>query len=121
MVVQKTFAVTLEQTCAGWTRWAALAVLQLLALPAWSAGTVAGTVIDNTAVVNFDFGGTPTTQNSNTVSLTVAERIDVIVTLQSGQVLVAPNDFNRSILYTVTNTGSGMAGHGAKQAVNGRS
>ena len=89
------------------TRAVALATLPLLALPAWSAGTVAGTIIENTAVVSFDLGGTPATQNSNTVSLTVVERLDVIVTLQSGQVFVAPNDANRSLLFTVTNTGNG--------------
>ena len=85
----------------------ALATLPLLALPAWSAGTVAGTIIENTAVVSFDLGGVPATQNSNTVSLTVVERLDVIVTLQSGQVFVAPNGANRSILFALTNTGNG--------------
>lgn len=84
-----------------------LAVCQLLAVPAWSAGTAAGTVIQNTAVVSFDLGGTTATQSSNTVSLTVVERIDVLVTLQNGQVFVAPSDVNRSILYTVTNSGNG--------------
>lgn len=86
---------------------ALLAVCQLLAVPAWSAGTAAGTVIQNTAVVSFDLGGTTATQNSNTVSLTVVERLDVLVTLQNSQVFVAPSDVNRSILYTVTNSGNG--------------
>ena len=76
-------------------------------MPAFSAGTPAGTVIDNFATVDFDVGGSPGTLNSNTVSITVLERIDVVVTLQSGQVLVAPNETARSILYTVTNTGNG--------------
>ncbi len=83
------------------------ALLLVQAAPAWSAGTPAGTVIDNAATVTFDLGGTPVTQNSNTVSITVVERIDVVVTLQSAQVLVAANDADRTLLFTVTNTGNG--------------
>lgn len=74
---------------------------------AGAAGTPVGTVIENTASVTFDLAGTPTTVQTNTTTLTVNERIDVVVTLQSGQVLVAPNDTNRALLFTVTNTGNG--------------
>lgn len=74
---------------------------------AWSVGTPAGTVIDNTATISFNSGATPITQDSNTVSITVLERIDVVVTLQSGQVLVAANDVDQGLLFTVTNTGNG--------------
>ena len=49
---------------------------------AWSAGTAAGTAIDNTAVVNFDLSGVNISQSSNTVRLIVEERIDVAVTSQ---------------------------------------
>ena len=72
-----------------------------------AAGTPAGTVIDNTAQVDFDIAGTSVTVNSNTVSITVDERIDVVSTLQSGQVLVSSGDADRSVLFTVTNTGNG--------------
>ncbi|MBT8111937.1 MAG: hypothetical protein KJO27_14560, partial [Gammaproteobacteria bacterium] len=44
-------------------------------------GTIAGTDIDNTAAVSYEVGGTPQTTNSNTVTLTVAEVLDVDVTL----------------------------------------
>ena len=37
-------------------------------------------------------------------SITVVERIDVAVSLQSGQVLVAANDLDQSLLFTVSNT-----------------
>lgn len=84
-----------------------IALLFIISAPAWSAGTPAGTVIDNVASVNFDLGGTNITQLSNTTSVTVVERIDVVVTLQSGQVLVAASDTNRALLFTVTNTGNG--------------
>jgi uncharacterized repeat protein (TIGR01451 family) len=73
----------------------------------WATGTAAGTVIDNMATVNFDLSGVNTTQDSNTVSLTVLERLDVVVTLQSPQIVVAPGETNRSLLFTVTNTGNG--------------
>ncbi len=72
-----------------------------------AAGTAAGTVIDNTAVVSFDVGGASISLNSNTVSITVDERIDVVVTLQSPQILVAAGDANRSLLFRVTNSGNG--------------
>lgn len=72
-----------------------------------SEGTPAGTVIDNVATVNFDLGGVNSTLDSNTVTFMVLERLDVIVTLQSAQVVSAPGAVDRSILFTVTNTGNG--------------
>jgi len=75
--------------------------------PAWSSGTPAGTVVDNVAIVNFDLGGVPTTANSNNASFQVLERLDVVVTLQSGQVIVSPNTAGAALLFTVTNTGNG--------------
>ena len=84
-----------------------LPVCLLSAAPAWSAGTTAGTVIDNVASVSFDLGGVNTTQVSNTVSFTVLERVDVLVVLQSAQVVVAPNETDASLLFTLTNTGNG--------------
>ncbi len=72
-----------------------------------AAGTAAGTVIENTATVDFNLGGTPLTLDSNTTSLTVVERLDVNVTLQSPQLLVQPGATGRALLFTVTNTGNG--------------
>ncbi|MDH3350511.1 MAG: hypothetical protein OEM51_03110 [Gammaproteobacteria bacterium] len=74
---------------------------------AGAAGTPVGTIIQNTATVDFDLAGTPITLQSNTTTITVVERIDVVVTLQSPQVLVAPNESDRALLFTVTNTGNG--------------
>lgn len=80
----------------------------MLAGPAtFAAGTPVGTVIQNTATIDFDLAGTPITLQSNTTSITVVERVDVVVTRQSPQVLVAPNDTDRALLFTVTNTGNG--------------
>ncbi len=72
-----------------------------------AAGTPVGTVIQNTATVDFDIAGTPLSLQSNTTTITVVERVDVAVTRQSPQVVVTANDSNRTILFTVTNTGNG--------------
>jgi len=90
--------------------WAAGALLcGVLGLvdPVVADGTPAGATIENTATVSFDIGGTPVTQSSNTVAMTVDERLDVVVVAQSPQLLVSPGDTNRSLLFTVTNTGNG--------------
>lgn len=81
--------------------------LCLYGTAASAAGTPVGTVIQNTATVDFDLAGTPTTVVTNTTTITVVERIDVVVTLQSPQILVAANDFDQALLFTVTNTGNG--------------
>lgn len=79
----------------------------LAATSAMAAGTPVGTIIQNTATVDFDLAGTPITLQSNTTAVTVVERIDVAVALQSSQRLVAPNDSNQALLFTVTNLGNG--------------
>lgn len=81
--------------------------LCLYSAAASAAGTPVGTVIQNAATVDFDLAGTPTSVVTNTTTITVVERIDVVVTLQSPQVLVAANDSNQALLFTVTNTGNG--------------
>jgi uncharacterized repeat protein (TIGR01451 family) len=88
-------------------RLVAAVFLISVSTPGFAAGTPVGTVIDNMAQVNFEIAGTPTTQNSNVSSITVQERIDVVVVLQSPQVQVAANDTDRDLLFTVTNTGNG--------------
>jgi len=85
----------------------AASVLLFSADSVFAAGTAVGTAIVNSATVDFDLAGTPLTVTSNTTLITVDERLDVVVTLQSGQVLVSANDLNRAILFTVTNTGNG--------------
>jgi uncharacterized repeat protein (TIGR01451 family) len=74
---------------------------------AHAAGTPAGTVLDSVAQLTYEIGGNPVSLSSNTVSVIVAERIDVVVTLQSPQVLVAGGDTNRNLLLRVSNTGNG--------------
>ena len=94
---------------AGSRTWARLCVPALLlsSAAASAAGTPVGTVVENTATLTFDLGGTPSTVVTNTTTLTVAERVDGVVVLQSPSVLVAANDTNQVLLFTVTNTGNG--------------
>ena len=86
-----------------------LLLLACACLPhaAAASGTAAGTVVDNVARVDFVMGGSNNTLDSNTVSFEVLERIDVVVTLQSGQVTAASGEPGAALLFTVTNTGNG--------------
>lgn len=86
----------------------ALAAVALACVsPCWSAGTPAGTPIDNVATVSYELAGTTGMLDSNTVTFRVLERLDVAVTLQSGQVPVSANQSGASLLFTLTNTGNG--------------
>ncbi|MFK8031029.1 MAG: hypothetical protein AB8G18_12410 [Gammaproteobacteria bacterium] len=78
-----------------------------LSLPAHAVGTVAGTDISNTASVSYTLNGAAVTENSSPAVVTVAEILDVDVTLQSPQLPVAPGDTNQAIVFSVTNTGNG--------------
>lgn len=74
---------------------------------ALAAGVPAGTVIENTATVTYELAGVEVSVDSNPTSITVAERIDVVVTRQSPQLQVQPGETNRALLFRVTNTGNG--------------
>ncbi|MFW2404165.1 MAG: DUF11 domain-containing protein [Gammaproteobacteria bacterium] len=79
----------------------------VLSQSAVAVGTIAGTDIDNTASVSYQVAGTPQTTTSNTVTLTVAEVLDVDVTLLSGPVSTVPGATAQDLLFVVTNTGNG--------------
>ena len=86
----------------------AAALLTLLAGGQVSAdGTPAGTVINNVAEVTFELDGTTTTQLSNSAAITVVERVDIVLSLQSSQLMVTANDVDQALLFTVSNTGNG--------------
>ncbi len=72
-----------------------------------AAGTAAGTTIENTASVDFGMSGASFSVLSNTTTFAVAERIDVDVTVASGQVVVSAGDTDQALLFNVTNTGNG--------------
>jgi len=89
----------------------ALLILSLASLvwipAAFAVGTVAGTDIDNTAEVSFEVSGSSLSETSNTLTLTVAEILDVNVTLQSAAKPVSPGDAAEELLFRLTNTGNG--------------
>lgn len=70
-------------------------------------GTVAGTDIDNTAEVSYEVAGAEVSEVSNTLRVTVAEILDVDVTLRSPPKPVSPGDTSEELLFTVTNIGNG--------------
>jgi uncharacterized repeat protein (TIGR01451 family) len=86
---------------------AALALALSLSNQALAVGVAAGTSIDNTAEVTYSIGATNATATSNTVSLTVAEILDVVVTLQTPSVGVTAGATQQELVYRVSNSGNG--------------
>ena len=85
----------------------ALAIAIALGAPAAHAeGVLAGTLIENTATATFDDNGTPRTVDSNTVSVTVDELLDVTAVSQDAGA-VPVGDGSAVLTYEVTNTGNG--------------
>ena len=87
----------------------AVTALTLNASPASAAGTLAGTVINNSATATFDLpDGSESTVTSNTVSLTVDELLDVsVASADGGDVASAAGATNQVLKFTITNAGNG--------------
>lgn len=85
---------------------AVLLALSVVAERAAAIGVVAGTEIRNTAEVSYTVSGTAVTTPSNTATVTVAELLDVVVTLQSATSSVSPGATAQTLVYRVTNTGN---------------
>lgn len=87
---------------------ALFALASLLAsFGAHALGTVAGTTISNTAEITYNVGAAALSATSNTTTITVAEILDVTVTLNSSTVTVTPGATQQALVFTVTNTGNG--------------
>jgi uncharacterized repeat protein (TIGR01451 family) len=87
---------------------ALLTLLSMLAsVTAHALGTVAGTAIQNTAQITYNVGATTLSTSSNTTTITVAEILDVTVTLNTATVSVTPGATQQELVFTVTNTGNG--------------
>lgn len=86
----------------------AMVVFAAASSTAFAAGVPAGTPIQNTATVSYEISGNSVSVDTNTTTIVVAERIDVVITRQSPQVLVQPGDANRAVLFRVTNVGNGV-------------
>lgn len=79
-----------------------------LSVPAFAAGTLAGTDIQNTATATLDTAGGPVTITSNTTSIKVDELLDtVVIETTTGDVLTSPGKSGNIHSFRVTNTGNG--------------
>lgn len=81
--------------------------LGVTALEAQAAGTAAGTSIQNTAQVSYQVGGSTITASSNASTVTVAEILDVVVTIANATVASSAGATQQELVFTVTNTGNG--------------
>lgn len=92
---------------AKWGSCAVLIVALVCAVHAYAAETAAGTVIANTARVNFKIGTANLTESASAY-ITVQQIVNVTVTWQNASdVSVAPGSVQQSLLFKVTNTGNG--------------
>lgn len=94
------------------TRTALRAIMPFLLIagsaPAYAAGTVAGTDIENVASATFDTLNGPVTIDSNTVVIKVDELLDVtVVSTDPGDVTTNPAQTGNVQTFRVTNTGNG--------------
>jgi uncharacterized repeat protein (TIGR01451 family) len=84
--------------------------LLLLSVPntAQAVGTIAGTVVDNSATIDYTVGGVDQAQVfSDTATFLVDAKVDLIVTTVDGAaVIVVPGDTTGFLSYSVTNTGN---------------
>lgn len=89
-------------------RIASLLIAGLIAAPvvARAAGTGAGTSIQSAAQATYTMAGATHTAASNTVTVTVAEILDVVVTV-AGTSSVTPGASQRALVFTITNIGNG--------------
>lgn len=77
-------------------------------VPAFAAGTVAGTDIQNIATATFEVTGSTTTLTSNTLSIKVDELLDATVAkTDAGDVITTPGKTGNVQSFRVTNTGNG--------------
>jgi len=92
----------------GWlSRWC-IALAGWIALAAHGAGTPAGTVIPNTAVLTYVYNGKAVTATAVAPVVTVAEVINVVLTGQdSSLVAVKAADTSKPLTFVLTNTGNG--------------
>jgi uncharacterized repeat protein (TIGR01451 family) len=79
----------------------------LVTAPAHAVGVAAGTNIDSTASVSYSVGAVDANATSTTVSVTVAEILDVVVTAPATALPVGPGSTAQVLRFRVTNTGNG--------------
>ncbi len=88
--------------------WSSVFLASLFAMQSYGAGTSAGQVISNQASVTYDVGGGTATSNSEVVTVTVQELINVtIVSQDSNNVSVSSPQTGAELIFQITNTGNG--------------
>lgn len=99
---------------AGWCTWRMwltclwVGMAGLMPSAAHAAGTPAGTVIPNSATLNYIYNGKPVTTTAVAPVLTVAKVINAVLTWQdSSLVAVKAADTNKPLTFALTNTGNG--------------
>jgi len=101
--------IVLRPARARYRRGVLAAAAASLAGPAFAAGTVAGTSIDNVATATYELpGGGEDSVTSNIVSLKVDELLDVAVaSAEPGHVAASPGATGQVLRFAVTNAGNG--------------
>ncbi len=85
--------------------------LVVSATPALADGTQSGTVVLNTAFVDYEVNTVPQVQESASEDFTVDRKIDLTVaTAEAAYVLTAPNNTTAILRFTVQNTGNDTLG-----------
>ncbi len=80
---------------------------------ALAVGTTSGTIINNTATVDYQVGTDPRTTTGSAPPITVDNRVDLTVnnTNVGNDEIVNPAQANQVLIYTVTNTGNTTQGY----------
>jgi uncharacterized repeat protein (TIGR01451 family) len=95
----------------------------VLSDPAYAAGTSAGTVVTNTATIDYQVAATPQTQAaSNAVSFVVDRKINIVVAeVGAAATIVAPGQVSQVSTFTITNSSNSPVdvGLAATQQVGG--
>ncbi len=76
--------------------------------PAFAAGTLAGTDIDNIAQATYDTPSGTVTIQSNMVRIKVDELLDVVIATNTADVITSPGATGNLQTFRVTNTGNGQ-------------
>lgn len=74
--------------------------------PAHAAGTLADTLVTNTVTIDYNVGGTPQTQEVDSVDFRVDRMIDVQVTATDDTVYPGEDETTATLLFTVQNQGN---------------
>lgn len=91
----------------------------LLAAQVHAAGTPAGTVIGNTATLNYSIAGTPATTNASSSDVVVGKVLSVVVTWQDAAPVTASSpEARRPLAFLVTNTGNAAEPYRLSRADN---